>query len=82
MTIPTLRIDTSRSRAADSGVSPYDDAEALIERFGMHAGFEAAALAEHSRSLGNHVHFCRWRQVERLIVTLSDPAPVPTGCVH
>ena len=43
----------------------------LIRRFGEAAGSEAAARADRSRDLGNHIHFCRWRQIERLIVLLS-----------
>jgi hypothetical protein len=56
------------------------DAHELIERFGDDAGFEAAARADRSRDLGNHVHFCRWRQIERLILLLSSDEPV--GTVH
>jgi hypothetical protein len=47
------------------------DAAELIVRFGDHAAFEAAARANHSRGLGNIVHFCRWRQIERMILLLS-----------
>ena len=56
------------------------DAEELIARFGAAAEHEAAARAGRSRDLGNHVHFCRWRQIERLIPRLSDGAPV--GAIH
>ncbi|MDI1295483.1 MAG: hypothetical protein PSY12_06290 [bacterium] len=49
----------------------YDDATELMARFGDNAGYEAAALADRSRDLGNHIHFCHWRQIERLIVLLS-----------
>jgi len=48
------------------------DASDLIERYGDDAGFEAAARAEHSRDNGNVVHFCHWRQIERVIATLSS----------
>jgi hypothetical protein len=47
------------------------DASDLIERYGDDAGFEAAARAERSRDLGNVVRFCHWRQIERVIATLS-----------
>ncbi len=50
------------------------DADELIRSFGDDAGFEAAARADHSRDLGNHIHFCRWRQIERLIVLMSIAA--------
>jgi len=56
------------------------DAMALIDEFGDDAGFEAAARADHSRGLGNHIHFCRWRQIERLIILMSADRPV--GTVH
>ncbi|MDQ2879467.1 MAG: hypothetical protein M3R41_10385 [Pseudomonadota bacterium] len=56
------------------------DATQLIAAFGDDAGFEAAARADKSRDLGNHVHFCRWRQIERLIVLMSVNRAV--GTVH
>ena len=48
------------------------DASDLIERFGDDAGLEAAALAERSRDVGNVIRFCHWRQIERVIATLSS----------
>ena len=48
------------------------DASDLIEKFGDDAGFEAAARAEISRDAGNIVRFCHWRQIERVIATLSS----------
>lgn len=56
------------------------DASDLIARFGSDAGFEAAARADRSRDKGNILHFCRWRQIERLIVLLADDAVL--GTVH
>ncbi len=47
------------------------DAAELIARFGAHAASEAAARASQSRDRGNVVHFCRWRQIERMILLLS-----------
>jgi hypothetical protein len=47
------------------------DAVELIARFGEHAALEAAARANRSRGLGNVVHFCRWRQIQRMILLLS-----------
>lgn len=56
------------------------DASSLIRAFGAFAADEAAIRADHSRSLGNVVHFCRWRQVERLVRLLeTDTAD---GTVH
>ena len=56
------------------------DALALIAAFGPEAGFEAQARAERSRDIGNAIHFCRWRQIERLILVLGvERAP---GAVH
>lgn len=54
------------------------DANELIRRFGEQAGVEAAARADAYRDLGNHLHFCRWRQIERLIVMLSVEQPFDT----
>ena len=47
------------------------DAADLITRYGDFAAIEAAARADRSRELGNVVHFCRWRQIERMILLLS-----------
>ena len=48
------------------------EASDLIERFGEDAGLEAAARAERSRDDGNLLRFCHWRQIERVIATLSS----------
>jgi hypothetical protein len=48
-----------------------EDAHALIGVHGEDAGFAAAARAEQYRALGNHLHFARWRQIERLITYLA-----------
>ncbi len=56
------------------------DAADLIATFGETAGEEAAARADRSRDIGNHIHFCRWRQIERLIVLLSADHAI--GTVH
>lgn len=58
----------------------FEDAQDLISRFGDNAGFEAAARADYSRDLGNHIHFCHWRQIERLIILLAVDEVV--GSVH
>lgn len=57
-----------------------EDAAELIAVFGDNAGFEAALRADRSRDLGNHIHFCHWRQIERLIVLLAYDQPL--GTVH
>ena len=56
------------------------DAADLIERYGDDAGFEAAARAERSRDLGNVARFCHWRQIERVIATLSSDEVI--GTIH
>ncbi|MAC10931.1 hypothetical protein [Novosphingopyxis sp. YJ-S2-01] len=56
------------------------EAELLMRSFGRAAGLEAAERAESSRNIGNALQFCRWRQIERLILFLS--APQVTGTVH
>lgn len=63
-------------------VEPRDvtAAEMLIDQFGLLAGSEAAERANKSRNVGNHLHYCRWRQIERLIVMLT--ANTTFGTVH
>ena len=56
------------------------DASELMQRFGEDAGFEAASRAEKSRDNGNVVRFCHWRQIERVIATLSSDEVL--GSVH
>jgi len=58
----------------------YEGACRLIDRFGAQAGIEAADRAESARVIGNHLHFCHWRQIERLIVLLSVNQCI--GTVH
>lgn len=63
-------------------VEPRDvrEAQTLMDRFGHSAGSEAAERASKSRNIGNYVHYCRWRQIERLIMLLS--ADTVHGTVH
>jgi hypothetical protein len=63
-------------------VEPRDvsEAEKLIAMFGLQAGLEAAERAEASRNLGNHLQFCRWRQIERLVIMLSLETSI--GTIH
>ena len=56
------------------------DATELIAHFGDAAGIEAAIRANKSRSLGNAIHFCRWRQIERLIPIMTAKGAI--GTVH
>jgi hypothetical protein len=56
------------------------EAQALMENYGKTAGIEAADRAEASRNIGNHIQFCRWRQIERLIIMLSVHTTL--GTVH
>ena len=56
------------------------DATDLIDRYGEEAGFEAAIRAERSRDDGNVARFCHWRQIERVIATLSNDEV--RGTVH
>ena len=56
------------------------DAADLFERYGDDAGFEAAVRAERSRDDGNVARFCHWRQIERVIATLSCDEAI--GTVH
>lgn len=51
-----------------------------MSMFGDNAGYEAAARADRSRDLGNHIRFCHWRQIERLIVLLTHDGAL--GTIH
>lgn len=51
---------------------PHVDAAALLATFGGAAGVEARTRAAHSRRVGNYLHFCRWREVGRLIADLGS----------
>lgn len=51
-----------------------------MKAFGAQAGREAASRADKSRDLGNHIRFCHWRQIERMIFLLSIEQPV--GTIH
>jgi hypothetical protein len=62
------------------GRATLADATLLIESFGDDAGLEAAMRAERSRDDGNVARFCHWRQIERVIATLSDEEV--RGTVH
>ncbi|HMI41254.1 MAG TPA: hypothetical protein VK485_08525 [Sphingomicrobium sp.] len=55
-----------------TGRDALADASNLIDQFGDDAGFEAAMRAETSRDAHNVVRFCHWRQIERIIATLSS----------
>lgn len=55
-----------------------DSAADLMDRYGLDAGFEAATRADRYRDLGNAINFCRWRQIERVILLLSTEHAVGT----
>ena len=55
-----------------SGRTALAEASDLIDRFGDDAAYEAAARADRSRDDGNVLRFCHWRQIERVIATLSS----------
>lgn len=55
-----------------------EGASELITMFGEGAGLEAAARADRSRAVGNVLHFCRWRQIERTIAVLAVEEPFDT----
>ena len=63
-----------------AGRLALSDASELIDRFGDDAGLEAAVRAERSRDAGNVIRFCHWRQIERVIATLSSEEV--RGTVH
>jgi hypothetical protein len=63
-----------------SGRSTLATAAKLMEQFGDDAGLEVAARADQSRECGNVLHFCLWREIERVIVVLSRDEVL--GTVH
>jgi hypothetical protein len=82
-----VRSRETRRRYRDYMDSPFihgrvalADAAELIERYGDDAGFEAAVRAERSRDDGNVARFCHWRQIERVIATLTNDEV--TGTIH
>ena len=82
-----VRSRETRSRYRGAMDSPFihgrvalTDAAELIERYGDDAGFEAAMRAEQSRDDGNVARFCHWRQIERVIATLSSDEVI--GTIH
>lgn len=60
--------------------SAVEDATALLADHGPAALLEASARADASRDRGNVIHFCRWRQVARLVMVLGSDQAV--GTVH
>jgi len=60
--------------------SSIAEAAGLLDAYGPAAGLKAAARARASRHIGNHIHFCRWRQIERLIALMSIEEAV--GTIH
>ncbi len=55
-----------------------ENATELMSIFGTGAGEEASNRANKSRDVGNVVQFCRWRQIERLILVLENSHSVAT----
>lgn len=55
-----------------------DLATEFMALFGDEAGQEAAVRADRSRDRGNVIGFCRWRQVERLIVFMENGSAAST----
>ena len=56
------------------------EAETLMALYGEAAGLEASERAEASRNIGNHIHYCRWRQIERLVIFLNLKTSL--GTIH
>lgn len=71
---------TSQSSPYIAATRPHHDAVDLVARFGAFAADEAGRRAERSRALGNHLHFCRWREVGRLLGMLGSEEV--RGTVH
>ncbi|WP_425231161.1 hypothetical protein [Sphingomonas sp.] len=63
-----------------AAMRPHLDAVELRTLFGASALDVAAARADRARAVGNHVHFCRWREVGRLLAVLAMEGSA--GTVH
>lgn len=50
-------------------------AQELIDIYGPLARSEAVARADHSRAQENVIHFCKWREIARLIDMFTDAPP-------
>jgi hypothetical protein len=57
-----------------------DQATDLLRDYGDGAMAEAASRASRYRELGNAIRFCEWRQIERVLILLSQSSAV--GTVH
>jgi len=57
-----------------------EQADLLLQQFGVSALEEAAARCRHYREVGNAIRFCEWRQIERFLILLSQEIAV--GTVH
>jgi hypothetical protein len=62
------------------GRAALSDAAELMHRYGENAALEARTRAERSRDDGNVVRFCHWRQIQRVIASLSNEEV--RGTVH
>ena len=54
------------------GRTSLTDAAELMRKYGDDAADEAAARADRSRDDGNVARFCHWRQIQRVIASLSN----------
>lgn len=52
----------------------------LLDEYGPAAPAEASARADRSRDLGNVIHFCRWRQIERFVAIMGSDDAI--GTIH
>lgn len=63
-----------------AGVAAVDDAIALVSEFGNEAALAAQLRAASARARDNAAHFCRWREVERLIGWFDAGASADGTC--
>ncbi|WOE76064.1 hypothetical protein [Alterisphingorhabdus coralli] len=63
----TVTVSTSRSAC--------DEAMNMIDLLGDAAAEQAERNANNARNKGNHIHFCHWRDVRRMVAQLQ------CGCV-
>lgn len=57
-----------------------ETASNLVERLGLGAVEAAAERVLHYRGMGNAQRFCKWREIERLVMLLNVTQPF--GTIH
>ncbi|MEO1044267.1 MAG: hypothetical protein AAFX04_02375 [Pseudomonadota bacterium] len=61
----------SQHAAITTSRKAFEEALNMVEVLADAAGDQAEDNARRARDLGNHIHFCHWREVRRIIATLG-----------